>query len=353
MGQYTYVAITPQGKEKKGNIEAADEAKAKMLLKRDGLLPISIIPAGALTRDINISFGALVKPRELAVFCRQFQSILNAGVTIIDALKMLAEQTENKAFKKALIETVTAVGQGETLGDAMRQNPKIFPDILINLVDAGEASGSMDKVFARMATHFEKSARTKALVKKAMVAATVKEIDFTQIQAQFDAYFTAYKKNISDQYQDYIAAIQSFKDQAQEQYDLMVQAFNTYAEQQKELYEDWIAEQESGFEEWSSGQQSAFAQWRQNQEQAFNNWYLNNTGKWTNDFLKWFDGIKGILGTDPAGALQNEIETLQNIIYSGEVPAALVTTDGDELVTADGDQLIAFWTLKTSETCHC
>ena len=99
MGQYTYVAITPQGKEKKGNIEAADEAKAKMLLKRDGLLPISIIPAGALTRDINISFGALVKPRELAVFCRQFQSILNAGVTIIDALKMLAEQTENNAFE--------------------------------------------------------------------------------------------------------------------------------------------------------------------------------------------------------------------------------------------------------------
>ena len=173
MGQYTYVAITPQGKEKKGNIAAADEAKAKMLLKRDGLLPISIIPAGALTRDINISFGALVKPRELAVFCRQFQSILNAGVTIIDALKMLAEQTGNKAFKKALIETVTAVGQGETLGDAMRQNPKIFPDILINLVDAGEASGSMDKVFARMATHFEKSARTKALVKKAMVYPTV------------------------------------------------------------------------------------------------------------------------------------------------------------------------------------
>lgn len=185
------------------------------------------------------------------------------------------------------------------------------------------------------------------------VAATVKEIDFTQIQAQFDAYLTAYKKNISDQYQDYIAAIQSFKDQAQEQYDLMVQAFNTYAEQQKELYEDWIAEQESGFEEWSSGQQSAFAQWRQNQEQAFNNWYLNNTGKWTNEFLNWFDGIKGIFGTDPAGALQNEIETLQNIIYSGEVPAALVTTDGDELVTTDGDQLIAFWTLKTSETCHC
>lgn len=185
------------------------------------------------------------------------------------------------------------------------------------------------------------------------VVATVTQIDFTQIQAQFDAYFTAYKKNISDQYQDYIAAIQSFKDQAKEQYDLMVQAFNTYAEQQREIYETWIGQQETDFEEWSSGQQSAFAQWRQNQEQAFNNWYLNNTGQWTNDFLDWFDGIKGILGTDPAGALQNEIESIQDIIYSGRIPAALVTTDGDALVTTDGDQLIAFWTLKTSETCHC
>ncbi|MCI8987955.1 MAG: hypothetical protein HFI60_18965 [Lachnospiraceae bacterium] len=185
------------------------------------------------------------------------------------------------------------------------------------------------------------------------VAATVKQIDFTQIQAQFDAYFAAYKKNISDQYQEYIANIQEFKDQAQEQYDLMVQAFNTYADQQKEIYETWIREQETDFEEWSDGQQLSFAQWRQNQEQAFNNWYLNNTGAWTNDFLKWFDGIKGILGTDSAGALQNEIEILQNILYSGKVPANLVTAEGDELITSDGDQLIAFWTLKTSETCNC
>ena len=129
--------------------------------------------------------------------------------------------------------------------------------------------------------------------------------------------------------------------------------FRSYADQQKEIYETWIREQETDFEEWSDGQQLSFAQWRQNQEQAFNNWYLNNTGAWTNDFLKWFDGIKGILGTDSAGALQNEIEILQNILYSGKVPANLVTAEGDELITSDGDQLIAFWTLKTSETCNC
>lgn len=185
------------------------------------------------------------------------------------------------------------------------------------------------------------------------VAATVKEIDFTQIQAQFDAYFTAYKKNVSDQYQEYIGNIQAFKDQAQEAYDLMIQAFNTYADQQKAAYEEWIGQQETDFEEWSGGQQSTFAQWRQNQEAAFNNWYANNTGAWTNDFQEWFDTIKGIFGTDPAGALQNEIEFLQNIIYSGAIPANLVTSDGDELITSDGDQLLAFWTIKTSETCNC
>lgn len=185
------------------------------------------------------------------------------------------------------------------------------------------------------------------------VAATVKEIDFTQIQAQFDAYFTAYKKNVSDQYQEYIGNIQAFKDQAQEAYDLMIQAFNTYADQQKAAYEEWIGQQETDFEEWSGGQQSAFAQWRQNQEAAFNNWYVNNTGAWTNDFQEWFDTIKGIFGTDPAGALQNEIEFLRNIIYSGVIPANLATSDDDELITSDGDQLLAFWTIKTSETCNC
>ena len=152
------------------------------------------------------------------------------------------------------------------------------------------------------------------------VAATVTQIDLTQIQAQFDVYFTAYKKNISDQYQLYMAAIQSFEDQAQEAYNLMIQAFNA---------------------------------WRQNQEAAFNNWYLTNTGNWTQDFQDWFDGIRDQLDTDVAGHLQNEIEAIQNVIYSGKVPANLVTKDGDRLVTKSGDQLLVFWTLKTSETCNC
>lgn len=185
------------------------------------------------------------------------------------------------------------------------------------------------------------------------VAATVKEIDFTQIQAQFDSYFAQYKKEISDDYQEYFAAIKSFKDKAQEDYNLMIQAFNAYAEQQKALYEGWIAEQESGFAKWSGGQQDTFAQWRQNQENAFNNWYLKNTGQWATDFQEWFEGIKGVFSTDAAGQVLQAIEELKDIIYSGRVPAELITSDGDNLVTKDGDQLVAFWTLKTSETCGC
>lgn len=185
------------------------------------------------------------------------------------------------------------------------------------------------------------------------VVATVKQIDFSQIQAQFDAYFAQYKINIADQYQDYTANIKKYREQAKTAYTLMIQTFNTYAAQQRELYEGWIAEQEFGFEEWSGKQQATFEAWRKNQESAFNNWYYDNTGAWENGFLSWFDRIKGIFDVDPAGHLQNEIEALQDILYSGKVPASLITADGDELITTDGDRLIAFWTLKTSETCQC
>ena len=82
---------------------------------------------------------------------------------------MLAEQTENKALAKAIRDTQTGVEKGETLGDAMRETKKVYPTILINMVDAGEASGSLDIAFERMATHFEKHARLTGMIKKAMI----------------------------------------------------------------------------------------------------------------------------------------------------------------------------------------
>ncbi len=167
MAEYVFLAITKDGKEKKGVMDVSDENKVASVLRKDGLIPVRIATAGTL--DKSISFGGHVSSRDLGVFCRQFQSILKAGVQIIEALKMLGEQTANKAFKKAILETADAVEKGETLANAMRLNSKIFPSILINLVEAGEASGSLETSFGRMAEHFEKSARTQAMVKKAMI----------------------------------------------------------------------------------------------------------------------------------------------------------------------------------------
>lgn len=169
MAEFSYIAITQQGKEKKGSMEANDESKVKAQLKSEGLIPIQVTSVNVLNKDINISIGNPVKARDLSVFCRQFTSILHAGVTVVNALDMLSSQVENKIFKTAIIEAKLAVEKGENLADAMRMNPKVFPPLLVNMVEAGEASGSLDTAFARMAVQFEKSAKLKALIKKASI----------------------------------------------------------------------------------------------------------------------------------------------------------------------------------------
>ncbi len=123
-----------------------------------------------MDKDLNFSFGGKkATSRDLSIFCRQFVSISKAGVSIVDALEMLADQTENKELKKAIYDTMTSVQKGETLAVSMKKQGKIFPPLLINMVEAGEASGNLDVAFDRMATQFEKDTRLKSMVKKAMI----------------------------------------------------------------------------------------------------------------------------------------------------------------------------------------
>lgn len=168
MATYKYQLIDEKGKTKKGTIEANDEQTARQSLKPDGTL-VSIEMAGALDKEINIHIGAPVKPKELAIFCKMFKSILAAGVTVIEALGMLAEQTENKQFK-AVIETVhDDVQKGETLSGAFAKHPKFFPEMMVQMTNAGEASGSLETSFDRLSLHFEKDAHLKALIGKSLV----------------------------------------------------------------------------------------------------------------------------------------------------------------------------------------
>ncbi len=166
---FSYIAIGKDGKEKKGSMAAQSSENVIVALKADGFIPLSVSAQSFLSKDVNITFGALVKVKDLSLFCRQITGIINAGVSIIEALEIIAEQTANKYLKKALLDTQVAVEKGESLADAMRQQGKIFPPILINMVDAGEASGSLEIAFERMATQFEKEAKIKAMVKKAMI----------------------------------------------------------------------------------------------------------------------------------------------------------------------------------------
>lgn len=169
MINYIYTAVGKNGKKIKGTIAATNESRARILLKEQGIVPTKLTKQTALNKDININIGAAVKPRDLSVFCRQFQSILKAGVTIVEALDMLAGQTENKVFAMAIRETKTAVQKGSTLAGAMKEHPKVFPSMLVNMIEAGEVSGSLEVALERMGTQFEKSAKLKGLVKKAMI----------------------------------------------------------------------------------------------------------------------------------------------------------------------------------------
>lgn len=169
MAEFNYLVVDKTGKEKKGNMQAetVDEVRAK--LKNEGFTVVNVTKASALTKEINITIGKAVKPRDLSVFCRQFISMVRAGVTILDSLDMLADQTENVAMAKAIRGVHTEIRKGETLSEALSKYPKVFPDIMCSMVAAGEASGKLDIAFERMATHFEKSAKLKAIVKKAMI----------------------------------------------------------------------------------------------------------------------------------------------------------------------------------------
>lgn len=169
MASYGYEALNSAGKEIKGSVEADNIEAARQALKKQGIQVISIKPQSALTKDINIKVGGYPKPRDMSVFCRQFVSMTKAGVTISEALKMLTEQTENDRLREAAEGVRVSVEKGETLASSLAMYPKIFPSLMVHMVEAGEASGSLDVALERMATQFEKSAKTTSMVKKAMI----------------------------------------------------------------------------------------------------------------------------------------------------------------------------------------
>ena len=169
MATYGYKAITKAGKEVKGSLEADNKDLAMAELRRQELTVIDLGEQSFLTKDIDIQIGGWPKARDLSVMCRQFVSMTKAGVSILESLKMLCEQTENKRLQDALKEVRISVEKGETLADSMAEHPKVFPAIMVNMVAAGEASGSLETALDRVAVQLEKNSKTQAMLKKAMI----------------------------------------------------------------------------------------------------------------------------------------------------------------------------------------
>ncbi len=168
MLNYTYKIINKNGKEGKGSIDAENREKAMKALKSEGYTVLSLEESNIFTRQITFR-QRKVKPRDLSVFCRQFYSLLKAGVNIIVAIDMLAAQTENLKLKKATLNVRDSIEKGETLAGALRREGNIFPTIMVSMMEAGESSGNIELTLERMAVHFEKDTKVKGMLKKAML----------------------------------------------------------------------------------------------------------------------------------------------------------------------------------------
>ena len=169
MASFKYEAINTAGKIMKGSVEAETPERAREEVKRMGYTPVSVTVQGMLDKDINIGIKKRPSARDLSVFCRQFVSMLRAGVTIMDALKMLSEATENSSLRTAIQQIRISTEKGEPLSTAFGEHPDVFPELMEKMVAAGEASGSLDVAIERMANQYERNSKTQAMIKKAMV----------------------------------------------------------------------------------------------------------------------------------------------------------------------------------------
>ena len=171
MPNFKFTAVNQSGEKVSSKIEADDAVLAQEMLRTQGYTMIENIKEETIfDKELKFNFGKKkVTPRDLSVFCRQFVSITTAGVTIVDALEMLAMQTENPTLQAAIMDTSTSVKKGETLANGLkRQGTDIFPTVMINMVEAGEASGNLETAFDRVGIQFEKQQRLNGLVKKSL-----------------------------------------------------------------------------------------------------------------------------------------------------------------------------------------
>jgi len=171
MPVFAYQGRTTQGSTA-GEIEAPDRTAAVSELRRKAILVTQIKEkAGGPARagGLRGSFGGKVKDKEMAIFTRQFSTMVDAGLPLVQCLTILAEQSESKTLRTVTSKVAGSVEAGSTLADALRRHPKTFDELYVNLVEVGEAGGILDTVLQRLSVYIEKAAALKRKVKSAMI----------------------------------------------------------------------------------------------------------------------------------------------------------------------------------------
>ncbi|WBW99583.1 type II secretion system F family protein [Oceanirhabdus sp. W0125-5] len=168
MPQYVYKIIDKSGKEKKGTFTANNRNEVMAMIRDNGCYAIDVSEKEQGSKEIQFSMFSKVKAKELSIFCRQLHTMLKAGAPLIKSMDIIKGNMENKKLKDAIGDLIDSIQKGTALSEGMGEHSDIFPPMLINMIAAGEMSGTLDDVCLRMALHYEKENKLMNKVKTAM-----------------------------------------------------------------------------------------------------------------------------------------------------------------------------------------
>lgn len=170
MGKFRYRALSAEQMRIEGKYDAESEDEVMNFIESNGMYPL-LIEEIIQSKEIKLNLGVnkKVKTKDIAVMSRQFHTMIQSGVPIIECLNILSVETENEKLRRCFAEIAVEVKKGRGLSECMKKHDAIFPSLLINLIEAGEVSGSLEMVMDRMASYYEKEAKVANKVRNAMI----------------------------------------------------------------------------------------------------------------------------------------------------------------------------------------
>jgi type IV pilus assembly protein PilC len=206
MGKFKWEGTTKSGQSMKGEMEAPNEQAVQAQLRRQGISPGNIKEAGkGFDMEIKIpGFEPKVTTKDIVIFTRQFATMIDAGLPLVQCLDILSKQQDNKTFKANLTQVKEDVESGSTFADALKKHPNAFDTLYVNLVAAGEIGGILDTILNRLAAYIEKAMKLKKQVKSAMtypativgIAVIVIAVILVFVIPQFQSMFESFGQEL-------------------------------------------------------------------------------------------------------------------------------------------------------------